>query len=181
MEVVDYFLTGAGHALYQPTTIESLCLQFRKILELIAMASLVANTKEYSRVHKDFQRHWNAELLLKDLERVNPRFYPQPIKEITSKKPGIKTEQEELKEGVLTRKEFIKIYKKCGAILHADNPLGRSSNYKYYERVMPEWLSKIIALLNCHNVRLVDQDRFWLIHMTENDDEVHYYEFKAIG
>lgn len=181
MEVVDFFLSRKGHALYQPTTIESLCLQFRKILELIAMASLVANKKEYARVHKDFQRHWNAELLLRDLERVNPKFYPNPIKEIPSNKPGVKTENEDLKEGFLNKKDFIKVYKKCGAMLHADNPLGCQSSYKYYENAFPEWRAKIVALLNCHTVRLVGFDGFWLIHMKEDaDDEVHYYEFNLV-
>lgn len=42
-EVIDFFLHKSGHALYQPTTIESICLQFRKILELIAFSSLIAN------------------------------------------------------------------------------------------------------------------------------------------
>jgi hypothetical protein len=34
--VVDAFMFGTVHALYVPTTIESTCLQIRKILELIA-------------------------------------------------------------------------------------------------------------------------------------------------
>lgn len=177
-EVVDFFLSGRGHALYLPATVESLCLQFRKILELIAMASLVANKDEYAKVNRDFQRHWNAELLLRDLERINPKFYPNPIKEKPSKIPEIKAEHEDLKEGFLTKVEFVKVYKKCGAMLHADNPLGRKSNYKYYEMAFPKWHTKIVTLLNCHTVRLVGHGGFWLIHMKEDgDDEVHYYEF----
>jgi len=45
--VVDFFLYGTGHALYEPTTLESVGLQLLKILELITMASLVVNKKEY--------------------------------------------------------------------------------------------------------------------------------------
>lgn len=61
MEVIDFFLHRGGHALYHPTTTESVCLQFRKILELIAFGSLIANKEHYSAVHKKFESHWNAE------------------------------------------------------------------------------------------------------------------------
>ena len=50
MSVIDFYLSGGGHALFEPTTIESIGLQLRKILELIAMASLVTNKKEYSKL-----------------------------------------------------------------------------------------------------------------------------------
>ena len=84
IEVVDYFLLAGGHALYKPTTIESMCLQIRHILELIAFASLCANQTAYAAVHKDFASHWNADLLLRDLARVNPDFYPAPKVEVPS-------------------------------------------------------------------------------------------------
>lgn len=45
MEVIDYFLLAGGHALYKPTTIESICLQVRHILELVALASLMCEQK----------------------------------------------------------------------------------------------------------------------------------------
>ena len=34
--VLDFFLGGGGHALYLPTTVESGCLQIRKILERVS-------------------------------------------------------------------------------------------------------------------------------------------------
>ena len=40
MEVIDFFLQGRGSAIYVPTTVETSCLQLRKILELIAFGSL---------------------------------------------------------------------------------------------------------------------------------------------
>ena len=41
-EVVNGFFTGKCHAMYVQTTAESVSLQIRKILELIALASLAA-------------------------------------------------------------------------------------------------------------------------------------------
>jgi hypothetical protein len=36
INVVNHFLSGQGHALYQPASLETVCLQIRKILELVA-------------------------------------------------------------------------------------------------------------------------------------------------
>lgn len=179
--VVDFFLTGAGHALYEPTTLESIGLQIRKILELIAMASLVANKKEYEKVYSNFATAWNAEYLLKDLERINPDFYPKPVVEQPSNDPTVKNHLVDRESDYLSKEEFIKVYKKCGAILHASNPLGRKIGYEYYKKSIPEWRQKIINLLNNHQIRLFNHQGFYLIHMKEDRDEkVHFYEFAPV-
>ncbi|MBJ7551681.1 hypothetical protein [Marinomonas ostreistagni] len=180
--VIDFFHNGTGHALYEPTTLESIALQVRKILELIAMASLVANKKEYEKVYSNFANAWNAEYLLKDLERVNADFYPKPVVEAPSDDPKVKNHLVDRDEDYLTKKEFIKVYKKCGAIMHASNPLGRKIGYEYYKKSIPEWRQKIINLLNNHQIRLLGHDGFYLIHMKEDrDDKVHFYEFALAG
>lgn len=122
IEVVDFFLEGHGHALYQPTTTESICLQLRQVLELIAFSSLCANQQAYSAAHADFASHWNAEYLLRDLARINPDFYPKPVLEVPSSAPGVKIDHVERKDGFLTKDDFVKVYKKCGGMMHARNP-----------------------------------------------------------
>ncbi len=42
---------------YRMTDIETIYLQLRKVLELIALGSLVANVDEYSRQEKKFAQH----------------------------------------------------------------------------------------------------------------------------
>jgi hypothetical protein len=54
LNVIEYYLTGKGHALYEPTTIESSCLQVRKVLELIAFSTLVSNKSMIEEVQKKF-------------------------------------------------------------------------------------------------------------------------------
>lgn len=177
IEVIDYFLLAGGHALYRPTTIESMCLQVRHILELIAFASLCANHGAYSKIHKDFASHWNAELLIRDLGRINPDFYPIPRVELPSPDPLVKHQLEDLKEEFLTKEEFVIAYKKCGAMMHARNPYGSKTGHNYFEKALPVWREKIIKLLNNHTVKVVGHPGLWLIHMREiGDDEVHYYE-----
>ncbi|MBD3612385.1 MAG: hypothetical protein HUJ13_08260 [Hydrogenovibrio crunogenus] len=179
--VINFLLSGNGHVLFEPTTLESIALQIRKILELIAMASLVANKKEYQKVYSNFAKAWNAEYLLKDLSRVNADFYPKPLLEKPSEELGITSHLIDRNNDYLTKEEFIKIYKKCGAILHASNPLGRKIRYEYYKKNIPEWVQKIMNLLNNHQIKLIHHNGFYLIHMKEDrDDKVHFYEFTPV-
>jgi len=179
ISVIDYFLTGAGHALYEPTTLESMGLQIRKVLELIAMASLIANKKVYAEVYSDFAKSWNAEYLLKDLTRVNPDFYPKPVVELPSEDPMVKNKLADREDDFLTKSEFLKVYKKCGSIMHANNPFGRKIGYDFYKKSIPVWRDKIINLLNNHQIRLLNDPGFYLIHMKENrDNKVHFYKFE---
>ena len=62
-----------------PTTTETIGLQFRKIFELIAFASLSANKKLYAAAYANFAKHWEASKLIANLHRINPDFYPVPI------------------------------------------------------------------------------------------------------
>lgn len=181
VSVIDFFLSGNSHALHEPITLESVALQIRKILELIAMASLVANKQEYEKVYSNFATAWQAEYLFNDLGRVNADFYPKPVVEKPSKNLQIKTQLADRCHDYLTKNEFIKIYKKCGAIMHASNPLGRKIDYEYYKKSIPEWRQKIINLLNNHQIRLLGHMGFYLIHMNEDrDGKVHFYEFKPV-
>jgi len=58
---------------------ESVFVQFRKTLELIAFASLSAHRKQYSEAYANFQLHWRAKDMLKAVKALNPDFYPIPL------------------------------------------------------------------------------------------------------
>ena len=91
---------------------------------------------------------WNAKLILNDIKKINPNFYPNLIDEVPSKEKGIVSDWIDVKEGYLTKDEFIKVYEKCGNILHAENPLANGTDYKYYEKNIPIWMNQIKRLLN---------------------------------
>lgn len=172
--VVQSFLRGEWHSVYRATTIESACLQIRKMLELIAMASLVVNRKEFQRINVEFAKCWNARLILQDIERLNPDFYPRPINDVNGKLVNIQS-------GFLTRKKFPKVYEKCGAMLHAENPFGSKCDYGYYEKSIGQWLSEIMRLLNNHIIRLLDDPNLYVVHMKEDrDNKVHAYTFAPV-
>ena len=179
--VIYYFLNEHCKIPYQATNLESMCLQIRKILELIALGSLVANREEFAKQNEKFTHFWNARLILQDIERINPGFYPKPIKEDIGKKPGIKSNLVDLKTGFLTRKKFVKVYEKCGAMMHADNPYCSRTDFSYYDKSIPVWKTEIITLLNCHTISLLNDDNLYLIHMKGGrDDKVHGYTFAPV-
>ena len=53
-DVIQRFLSQEIHARYLASTAECIALQFRKTLELIALASLVANREEYAKQRANF-------------------------------------------------------------------------------------------------------------------------------
>lgn len=180
--VVDAFSQGATHAMYKATSVETIYLQFRKILELIAMGSLVANKEVFSQVYEKFTTCWNATYIVKDIERINPHFYPQPIIQQPSNKKGIKSEFAKRKsEDHLTKDDLLKLYEKCGAILHSENPYGSQIDYDYYDGKVLEWRNKIRNLLNAHEIRLVNDDNLYLIQMGATDAPPTYTPFAPIG
>ncbi|MGH9737892.1 MAG: hypothetical protein ACRD4X_04810 [Candidatus Acidiferrales bacterium] len=170
--VVDFFHAGGGHALYLPTTVESVALQLRKIMELIALGSLVANKEHYSAAYEKFATHWHAGRILRDVEKINPDFYPKPVME------GPHYQLMDRQPDYLSKGEFEAAYEECGPIMHAENPYGARVDYHHYRAKLPEWRTKIVNLLNNHQIRLLGETGFWLIHMKEDrDDKAHYYKF----
>ena len=174
---------AAGH-LDMSVVTECIYLQFRKILELIAMSSLVANKqamKEMNRRRKKLGKQWNGDAILKLVKEINPDFYPVPITERPSRDPAAKADLVEKTDGFLSRGEFSKLYNLCGDLMHADNPLGRKTDYESLRKEGPVWERKILELLGCHKIRILGQDGFYLVHMhEERDGRVHMYEFNRL-
>ena len=173
IEVVLYYERRQGGALYVAYTIESVYLQFRKILELIAMASLIANKDVYSQQYANFARHWNARKMLKALEHLNPEFYPKPL---TEENGGAELVDKE--DGFLTRDDFVKLYKACRAILHTDNPYGEQTDYDDCLSQISRWRELITGLLNNHKIHPLNDPNIYVIHMQDaRDNKVHGYTF----
>jgi hypothetical protein len=178
--VVRAFMSGSTHAVYLQTTVESSCLQIRKILELIAFSSLIANKELYSQQHKKFSEHWNARLVLQDLERINTDFYPSPIIQKPSTLPGVTSEWLNRPDDFLTKEKLIKIYELCGGILHADNPYGTQTNYERYQVDIKDWMTLIINLLNAHTIRLVNDKNIYLFQMGSETANPSYTPFSLV-
>lgn len=180
--VIYGFLNGPYTTPYPATNIESMVLQVRKILELIALGSLVAHRDEYCRQYAKFADHWHAARILRDVEKINPGFYPKPIKEVPANRPGIMNDLVDVTEGFLTKEQFVEAYDRCGEILHAKNPFLGQQDYASFDRLVSLWMEKIKCLLNCHKIQPIDADYFLLVHMKEDrDDRVHAYTFAKMS
>jgi hypothetical protein len=100
--------------------IESVALHYRKVTELIAIASISANQEHYKAVRSKFRSDWHAVRIFRDIRKINPLFYPIPIKVDYSNPngPGI---IDEVTGGHLTEDEAAAMYDYCGGLLHAEN------------------------------------------------------------
>lgn len=158
IDVIKNHINGKSMEEYLIIEVEFVCLQFRKVLELIALSSLVANKNEYSEQHKKFATHYHAKLILQDLERINPKFYPAAAqKQQVGESMGRNFfNLMPIENGYLTKDEFVKIYETCGGILHAENPYGHKRDLKKLHEEFIVWINKIILLLNHHVMTLAD-------------------------
>jgi len=180
MSVIDFFLLGKGHALYEPPTLESATLQLRKILELVAFGSLVANKDAYTSVYSRVSKTWNAGDLLRELETVNRDFYPVPVIQIPSARPGVSMEHKRRDPSeYLTKDDFREVYGRCGVMADAANPFGKGIDYDYFKKHLPAWRTKVVNLLNGHEIHLLNRPGMYVVHMTvHGDSRVHWYKFE---
>lgn len=160
------------------TRVESVSLQLRMLLELIVFSSLVSNKDVWQRSHKELQSSQNIHNKLRELKRIHPDFYPKPVDSQQSAAVG---EPVTLTRGFLGEDELIGVYGRLGNILHADNPLGKETDYSYFLDTVPKWLEQIKNLLECHKVYLYHHpDRFYLVKMFgDADGELVCIPFKT--
>jgi hypothetical protein len=166
---------------FQATNIEFVCLQIRKILELIALASISANKEEYSKQYENFFKHWKAKAILESVEKVNPHFYPSPLKQVGDQTKKIR-EVLPISDGFLTRADFVAAYDACSNAIHASNPYAVPIDYAFLEKEIPRWIQKIKTLLNHHMVQLINKKQsLWVIMHAEHDGRVHGFIFQKMS
>lgn len=144
-------------------TTELIFVQFRKVLELIAYASLSANKEKYAEAHKDYQRHWRAKDMLGAIERVNKGFYPQPLLPPIIKPDGTR-HFPRLVSGFLTQADFVVLYDATSEILHMRNPFSLKDPVTNIKYSIPGWVQMIQRLLAMHVVRFPDGSS-WIVQI----------------
>ena len=160
------------------TRVESICLQLRMLLELIVFGSLVSNKDVWQRSQKELQSSQDISKKLRELNRLHPDFYPSPV-DLGCSIPG--GEPVHRPDGFLTEDKLIEVYGRLGNILHADNPLGTETDYRFFIDSVPGWVSEVMNLLECHKVYLYHRpEEFYLIKMFGDvDGELMPIRFKT--
>lgn len=144
---------------------EFACVHLRKILELIAFSTLAANKEEYSRIHQDYAKKWNTKKLLNSISKINPEYYPKPVKLGHVNEDGSK-HFENIASGFLEKKDWEKLYDLCSEVLHVWNPYKNKAKYLNFEKPITEWVDKIQSLLEMHYIRLLNDRKIFLITMS---------------
>ena len=157
--------SGKTKTTFKMTNIEFCVLQIRKILELIALSALISDHDVYEKNLKNICSMWNARLILSDVERIHPDFYPKPI----SINATDKSKWDDITDEYLTKEKFIRIYERCGKFLH-ENSLKMTiadidNEYSKVWREITEWSILIMNLLNTHIIRLYNQKDLFYIAM----------------
>ena len=165
VEVVESLLAKSITTPYLITNTEFACIQIRKILELTALAAVVANKTEVERVAENLERLWNAKDILKKVAIANPKYYPHPIILQGLNGDPNNTRTQPAKKGYLTQDDFINIYTRCGSLLHAQNPFAKEKEFSQTYNVIGKWLDKIKKLLNQHIVNLTDESIMIMVLM----------------
>ena len=180
-KVIDGLLHKQINVMYEATHIESMVLQVRMITELVALASLAANKSIFEENRKKFENHWHPKKILKDVESLNPNFYPQPIVEVPLKNSLVVAEFVNLKTGYMTRDELVQVHGKCGNLLHARNPFRKGVGYGYYEKMVPKWRERIRNLLNIHLITPLGYNGFYRVWMEDlNNGRVGIQPFQRV-
>jgi hypothetical protein len=180
-DAVFAILKGHNSTLYKITNIEFVCLQIRKILELIALASMASHKEEFARQHAKFAEMWRAKKILDDLWKLNPDFYPVPTEQILDPKTGEVIATSITSKAYLTKEDFAIVYDGCSDILHSENPFGLPKNLPDIEAGIPVWMQKIINLLQHHQAQLLGgKHQLFVLMNGKSDGRVQVAVFERI-
>jgi hypothetical protein len=134
-------------------------LQLRMLCELIALGCLTAHGD--LQIGKDLRKAWQADRIIRLLEELHPDFYPRAA---TRTERGI-----ELSEDIFPKEELVKLYGKCGDVLHRGTFqtlwLRKSGDAEIEE--IRTWKQKIEALLSDHGIFMADGNTVALFRLWE--------------
>jgi len=158
---------------------EVMMLFLRKCMEQLAFSSLIANKDAYAAVHADFATNWKLKNLLSRIDKLNPNFYPRPIRLSHVDDRGIKR-MEPVVEGFLSREEMEFLYDATSEVLHTWNPYRTDPRIVNLGRPLAEWVARLQRLLDLHYVQLLDGG-MWIVQMnTDPDGRVHAFPSEPV-
>ncbi|UUZ67286.1 hypothetical protein LP414_22665 [Polaromonas sp. P1(28)-13] len=133
--------------------IESAMLSMRKVLELIAYASLVANEQIMTNAINDLGKLQYAKKFLPRVQEQNPEFFPVPVA-LTKVNGVIVASHDKSLDDYFQLADFEPLYEACGHYMHVPNPFAEmpAPDLKAHPK---EWIQRIWNLLETHRIVLV--------------------------
>jgi hypothetical protein len=134
--------------------LESVCLQLRKILELIAFSGLLAHKSKYEQAHEDFLTHMFVTKIARRLDAIHPRWFPEHVT-ITTIGDGKTQAGVTPTASGFNRKVWAQLYDQMSEILHVNNPFaGRTVVHATWR--IPETVARLKRHMQTHLVHIVD-------------------------
>ncbi len=175
-EVINHVLGGVVSL--PPMAGFELCyVQLRKICEVFALACLTAHGDIPGVRKKLLQKTYNADLIIKQLSLLHPRFYPIPSKQTLDLVTQQPIEVTPLTSGFLTKEELLILYGECGNYLHRGSIRQLLSNWEPTVdfKKIADWIGKIIVLLNHHQIQTNQPDKqLWVLMRDKVHGKVHW-------
>ncbi len=144
--------------------IESTSLQIRKILELIAYLSILANG---DKLNSDERGDYHAKNIIENLAKKATLFYPFPSHVIPPEQAG--GEPTLIPIGytnALSQSEFSEMYQLCGKVLHAQHPLKSTVDIDNVITKNKQTLLKLKQLLSFHTVGIKKaEDKYTFLYV----------------
>jgi hypothetical protein len=168
VDAINHCVTGfSGLA---PPFVKDMCyIQIRMICELVALGCLVAHGDIKQTASETIQRAWSADKIMSTLEGLHPHFYPQPVTQ-TKTATGWHLQR---KPSPLSKSELLKLYHKCGDMLHRGSLRKLLKGQFPHQVNFPEItapLQKLIDLLSQH-VLVMQSGEQVFIAMLKNVDQ----------
>ncbi len=171
--VINRYRSGTSATGFHETDIDFLYFQLRKIIELILFASVSAQLSQSTKLKREAEKEWHAGKLFAWIEAVNPKFFPEPKRDVVVTENWRKLEK--VADGFMTKDEMKRIYKKaCGKFAHASrgNLYGNELSRKKHFDEIEGYLAGIRKLLGHHWVYVDEKNSFAVLMQTNEDGGV---------
>lgn len=163
---IDHIFSKQCTTTYPITNMEMVCLQFRKIFELITYSCLCANRPEYEELRKAFKKDWRVADIIPKIRNLNPNFFPKPSTQVFSE-DGTLVGIKDFEGDTLTETQLTEFHGRCGSYLHARNPYKTVIGDDELKQIMVDfdyWRSLVLNLLNSHKVHLTSEGaELWVL------------------
>lgn len=155
---------------------EFVCLQLRKVLEAIVQCSMISIGADYQRVHRDFMKHSRATNIVKNLDKLHRRWFPEFVY-VNRHDLGVPY----LSPGgsAFNKERWINLYSVTSEVIHVQN--GFSSIPKLsLEFTIPDFAAKIKRHLSNH-VTTQPNGGVFLCELGDADTEIVVSDCRIFG
>ena len=170
---IDEVVSGHRSTSFKYTNIEFISLQYRKIFELIVLASLASHHHLFEGLTRKLTKEWEIAKIVRLVEAKNSGFYPKPIDRVPSDQPGTKDNWIDVDSGFLALPELVAAHGLIGNIMHANNPYRTEPISDRLEPQFAPWRGKLLRLLNNHLVRLPEGNILYVGMQSAETGGVH--------